>query len=63
MLSLPEESYSAEEMWDIVMDMFKTSIAVEREMRRDFDMKCKDLHFMSKRDAMDAMQAAYMVAV
>ncbi|MBR3316135.1 MAG: hypothetical protein IKG18_18600 [Atopobiaceae bacterium] len=36
-LSLPEGSYSAEEMWDIVMDMFKTSIAVEQEMRRDFE--------------------------
>ena len=28
-LILPEGSYSAEEMWDVVMDMFRTSIAVE----------------------------------
>ena len=36
-LSLPEESYSAEEMWDVVMDMFGTSIAVEQEMRRELE--------------------------
>lgn len=36
-LSLPKGSYSAEEMRDIVMDMFKTSIAVQQEPRRDFE--------------------------
>ncbi len=36
-LSLPRESYVTEEMWDTLMDMFKTSIAIEREMRRHFE--------------------------
>lgn len=36
-LSLPEGSYTAAEMWDVVMEMFKTTIAIQDEMRRDFE--------------------------
>ncbi|MDO4796699.1 MAG: hypothetical protein Q4A01_01630 [Coriobacteriales bacterium] len=36
-LSLPEGSYNSEEMWSILMGMFKTSIAIEDEMRRHFE--------------------------
>lgn len=36
-LSLPEGSYTADEMWEVLMDMFRTSIAIQDEMRRHFD--------------------------
>ena len=36
-LSLPEGSYTAEEMWEVLMDMFRTTIAIQDEMRRDFE--------------------------
>lgn len=36
-LSLPKGSYTADEMWDVVMEMFKTTIAIQDEMRRDFE--------------------------
>ncbi len=36
-LSLPEVSYTADEMWEALMDMFRTSIAIQDEMRRHFD--------------------------
>lgn len=36
-LSLPKGSYTAEEMWEIVMDMFRTTIAIQDEMRRHFE--------------------------
>ena len=37
MLSLPQGSYTAEEMWDILTDMFRATIAIQDEMRRDFE--------------------------
>ena len=36
-LSLPEGSYTAEEMWEVLMDMFRTSIAIQDEIRRHFE--------------------------
>ena len=36
-LSLPEGSYTADEMWEIVMEMFRTTIAIQDEMRKDFE--------------------------
>ena len=36
-LSLPEGSYTADEMREVLMDMFRTSIAIQDEMRRHFD--------------------------
>ena len=36
-LSRPEGSYTAEEMWEVLMDMFRTTIAIQDEMRRDFE--------------------------
>lgn len=33
-LSLPDGSCNAEEMWNILMDKFKMSITIEDEMRR-----------------------------
>ncbi len=36
-LSLPKGSYTVDEMWDILMEMFKTSIAIQDEMRRHFE--------------------------
>ena len=36
-LSLPKGSYTTEGMWDILMDMFRTSIAIQDEMRRHFE--------------------------
>lgn len=47
-LSLPRGSNTTEEMWDILMEMFKTSIAIQDEMRRHFENKCNSLHFCSK---------------
>lgn len=36
-LSLPKGSYTSEEMWEILMDMFRTIIAIQDEMRRGFE--------------------------
>ena len=36
-LSLPKGSYTTEEMWEILMEMFKASIAIQDEMRRHFE--------------------------
>lgn len=36
-LSLPKGSYTVDEIWDILKEMFKTSIAIEDEIRRHFE--------------------------
>lgn len=36
-LSLPKGSYTVEEMWEVVKEMFRTTIAIQDEMRRDFE--------------------------
>ena len=36
-LSLPRGSYTAEEMWEVAMEMLRTSIAIQDEMRRHFE--------------------------
>ncbi|MEE0028498.1 MAG: hypothetical protein U0J70_12980 [Atopobiaceae bacterium] len=37
---LPKGSYTTEEMWDTLVDMFRASIAIQDEMRRHFEQKC-----------------------
>lgn len=36
-ISLPEGSYTTEEMWSIIMEMLKTSITIQDKMRRHFE--------------------------
>lgn len=36
-LSLPKGSYTVEEMWEVVKEMFRTTIAIHDAMRADFE--------------------------